>query len=460
MLFAPALLWVVWFSCFGAQASRNETDVFVMVTINGTVVDASHSVRRALFGQPSRSFIRSYSILICLISGNITLYPAYALSRHGQFLYHAELKDTGDTACQGAVNVDQLGLLGGPVVRRLLRKWLLVTVQDHSSGQVWSQPGGQYHGSRQGALEANAEFILMARTLRSFDNSLNFNLNPERMLCVTSVGSEVPRYVGAGNWTDGVCTQAPTMLTQKHDSVFEDQAVPAKGSKSSDSYQGKRLVMRVQLPKPVIALHLPIISQEDGIPFRVCVRSVTDDRIIQSKVFNYTPSEPRWTSFNLSEELQPGAYDIAVSSAGDRGSPAAWLVDASPLRNGGLRVEVFAPSEPATCCGKHAFNSSLSAKLDLAMQWQLAQCQLRNSSTLGMFIAEADWLSGQPVRGQGKSSSSAMWDQVRMVRWFVEHSAGADANGRDGRQLTLLYEPFSRCTPGKIWPTPGLWTQG
>ena len=126
------------------------TDMLARLTFaNGTSVDATQLVRLALEG-PANGHHFS---------------PAYALGRKGRFLYRPSPTDGGDTACQGSVNVDQIGLLATPDLEAVMRNWLLKAVVRQpglpNSGQVWSQPGGPYHGFGQGAMESNAELILM-----------------------------------------------------------------------------------------------------------------------------------------------------------------------------------------------------------------------------------------------------------------------------------------------------------
>jgi len=65
---------------------------------NGSAVDAAPLVRLALCGPPKGGHFAA----------------AHALGREGKYLYHPSATDGGDTACQGGVNVDQIGLLATP----------------------------------------------------------------------------------------------------------------------------------------------------------------------------------------------------------------------------------------------------------------------------------------------------------------------------------------------------------
>ena len=85
--------------CHCVSAALVPSDIVsTLAFANGTVVDASPLVRMALAGAPDG---QGFS-------------PSYALGRSGTFLYHPKATDGGDTACQGAVNVDQIGLLATP----------------------------------------------------------------------------------------------------------------------------------------------------------------------------------------------------------------------------------------------------------------------------------------------------------------------------------------------------------
>ena len=79
---------------------------------------------------------------------------------------------------------------------------------------------------------------------------------------------------------------------------------------------------------------------------------------------------------------------------------------------------------PRGCCGKHAINSTLASKLERALAWQLSLSRKNNASrttattgsgdSYGMFVTADGRFSGRPLRAKGITSSSAMWDQIRM----------------------------------------------
>ena len=367
---------------------------------NGSTVDASPLVRLALGGAPpGQEFSASY-----------------ALDRKGTFLYHPKSTDGGDTACQGAVNVEQIGLLATPDIAPVIRNWLLLAVLRQAalsnSGQVWSQPGGPYHGFGQGAIEANAEFIMMARTYaaQTGDTAL-FAVAPERLLCADG------RYVGAGSWNDTVCSQEPGVLLRSHPQLFGDTAsVPhcsvPRGESKPGLYpgQGKVVVTRVRLPTATTQLSLALSGGGHGaLNASVCVRSVTADAVVATVRLPAGGVPQGWVT--LDAALAPGEYDVALqASAGE----VAWLSDSRPAVSGGARTEVYDEGEPPRgCCSKHAGNSTLSAKLEQALAWQLQHSRKSNGS-FGMFVTGDGRFNGTPKRESGITSSSAMWDQIRM----------------------------------------------
>eukprot|EP01043_Picozoa_sp_COSAG02_P037955 COSAG02_NODE_2890_length_7797_cov_5.830346_2_plen_491_part_00 len=382
---------------------------------NGTVIDASPLVRMALLGAPEgQVFSRSY-----------------ALGRGGTFLYRPKATDGGDTACQGAVNIDQIGLLATPHLQPVSRNWLLLAVVRQAAlsnpGQVWSQPGGPYHGFGQGAMEANAEFIMMASIYASQtgDREL-FTKAPERLVCAQQGAAW--RYVGTGAWNGSVCSTAPTILLKSNPQLYPDTAsAPHKtiprGKSKPGLYpgQGKVVVSRVSLTASSRALSIALTSGSyGGLNATVCVRDVNADKIVATTqlspngapatdwVIIEAPDDPSTVQI---DSFAPGVYDVAVqASAGD----VAWVSDSQPLHTGGARTEVYDEGEaPRGCCGKHAFNFTLSSKLEQALQWQLKLSQ-RTDGSFGMFVTADGRFNGVPKRASGITSSSAMWDQVRM----------------------------------------------
>jgi hypothetical protein len=74
---------------------------------------------------------------------------------------------------------------------------------------------------------------------------------------------------------------------------------------------------------------------------------------------------------------------------------------------------------------QHAINSTLASKLERALAWQLSLSRKNNASrttatrtgsgdSYGMFVTADGRFSGRPLRAKGITSSSAMWDQIRM----------------------------------------------
>lgn len=412
---AAAIAAVAWSGHCAHSALLPSDIVASLCFTNGTVVDASHLVRMALAGAPKGQVFS----------------PSYALGRSGKFLYHPEATDGGDTACQGAVNVDQIGLLATPDLQPVSRNWLLLAVVRQPAlsnpGQVWSQPGGPYHGFGQGAMEANAEFIMMASiyAAQTADRVL-FTTAPERLLCAHQ--GETWRYVGTGAWNDHVCLVAPAALLRSNAQLYADTAsaphitVP-RGKSKPGLYpgQGKVVVSRVTLTKATHALAVALTGGKySRLNATICVRDVKADRVVA--ITRLPPTgvpATSWASIEAPDDpstaerevFAPGMYDVAVrASEGD----VAWVSDSQPVHTGGARTEVYDEGQaPRGCCGKNAFNFTLSSKLEQALQWQLKLSQ-RSDGSFGMFVTSDGRFNGMPKRASGITSSSAMWDQVRM----------------------------------------------
>ena len=148
-------------------------------------------------------------------------------------------------------------------------------------GQVWSQPGGPYHGFGQGAMEANAELIMMAAlyAAQTGDRAL-FTAAPERLLCAQQGDSW--RYMGSGGWNDSVCSAAPSALLKSHAQLYADAAsaphktVP-RGKSKPGLYpgQGKVVVSRVSLTEATRSLSIALTGGSyGGLKATVCVRDV------------------------------------------------------------------------------------------------------------------------------------------------------------------------------------------
>ena len=370
-------------------------------------------------------------------------------SSPGTYLYRPSATDSGDTACQGAVNVDQIGLLATPGLLPVSRNWLTMAVVRqpglHNAGQVWSQPGGPYHGFGQGANEANAELILMAAMYASHtgDRAL-FRTAPERLLCAESGDSKGQwGVVGTGNWTSVVCSTGPATLLDAHPQLYGDYGLPPhitvpRGKSTPGSYpgQGTLLVTRAKLPSAATALSLGLLIDE-GTNFTVCVRDIARDTVVSTVSRNGVSG---WFTVRPAAggaSFPAGVYDVAVQTYTGK---VRWLSDSTPIWSGGARTEVYDEGDPPRgCCGKHAFGSTLAVKLERALAWQLNLSRKASSSnssrnrdsnsssssssnsnssasasSYGMFVTADARFSGRPMRAKGITSSSAMWDQVRM----------------------------------------------
>eukprot|EP01052_Picozoa_sp_SAG31_P026301 SAG31_NODE_2374_length_5842_cov_18.784433_1_plen_1112_part_00 len=365
---------------------------------------------------------------------------AHALGRKGTFVYRPSTKDSGDTACQGAVNVDQLGLLATPDLLPVARNWLTAAVLRqpplHEPGQVWSQPSGPYHGFGQGAMEANAEFILMASLYASYtgDRAL-FWTAPERLLCAEHTGENRWTYVGKGSWPSTACSSKPPALLAIHPQLFYEYARPPhttvpRGKSKRGLYpgQGTVLINRLRLTKAATALSLAVggpmattqLKFKFNLNLNLIVRNVSSGTVVDTAPA-VRGSSSGWVSVRPTSKAPFGAgvYDVALQA--QTNVAVAWLSDSSPASSGGSRTEVYdEDAAPRSCCGSHAINSTLAAKLERALAWQLelsrkGSAKRGNKSTgYGMFVTADARFSGRPQRAKGITSSSAMWDQIRM----------------------------------------------
>lgn len=278
-------------------------------------------------------------------------------------------------------------------------------------------------------MEANAEFILMASLYASYtgDRAL-FRTAPERLVCAEQIGEDRWTYVGKGNWTSNACSSTPSALLAIHPQLFYEYARPPhitvpRGKSKPGLYpgQGTVLVNRLRLAKAATALSLAIGGPMASTPsaFSICVRNVSSGAEVDTVAMPNSSSG--WVSIRPTSKAQfdAGIYDVALQARTN--VAVAWLSDSNPADSGGSRTEVYdEDAAPRSCCGSHAINSTLAAKLESALAWQLelsrkGSAKRGNKSTgYGMFVTADARFSGQPLRAKGITSSSAMWDQIRM----------------------------------------------
>lgn len=264
-------------------------------------------------------------------------------------------------------------------------------------------------------MEANAELILMAAiyAAQTGDTTL-FTVAPERLVCAGG------RYAGTGTWNDTVCSEQPAALLRSHPQLYGDTAsaphiTTPRGKSKPGLYpgQGKNVVERVTLASAASTLSLALTGGDSGLNATVCVRHVASDTVIATVQLPARGLPKGWVTIAPPDEavFVAGTYDIAMQASSGE---VAWLSDSSPATSGGARTEVYDEGEaPRGCCDKHAGNFTLSAKLEAAMAWQLSLSRKSNGS-YGMFITDDGRFNGMPKRASGITSSSAMWDQVRM----------------------------------------------
>jgi hypothetical protein len=113
---------------------------------------------------------------------------AYSLTDKGD-VANAEW-GIADYATQGSLIGEKLVSQGGASQRALVRSWLLKLQRD---GKAWGTEEGPYHMGGQGALEGNAEAILLARAHAAHSGEAAvFTSVPERLVCYVPAGSTTP----------------------------------------------------------------------------------------------------------------------------------------------------------------------------------------------------------------------------------------------------------------------------
>jgi hypothetical protein len=355
---------------FAGDAALQTSDIVARLTFrNGSHIDASELVKLALVGPAPKKFA-----------------PAYALNREGNFFYRPKDTDGGDTACQGAVNMDQLGLLATPDVIPTLRNWLVLAVirQEDlpNAGQMWSQPGGPYHGFGQGAMEANAEFILMAALYAAYtgDHKL-FSNAPDRLVCAKGRGGTW-KHTGAGSsWNSTLCSTKVPLLLSKQPQLYSDIASPPhktipRGKSTPGLYpgQGKVVITRVTLSEDATALSIALSgSASTSAAFTACVRSLKADHVVATvAVANGGLPTTGWLEIHAngtSGTFPAGVYDIAIRTASTADpeesldlhsidlhsiaaahTPVGWVSDSAPTSSSGVRVSGGARTEVGLVC--------------------------------------------------------------------------------------------------------------
>eukprot|EP00935_MAST-01C_sp_MAST-1C-sp1_P001214 g1214.t1 len=291
-------------------------------------------------------------------------------------------------------------------------------------------------------MEANAELILMAALYTGYSGDRKlFSISPERLLCAQASNGTAWEYVGTGSWDSSVCLASTHTLLSKHPQLYSEGVLPPhttipRGKSKPGLYpgQGKVVITRVTLHTPAAAVSVALTGAKGSTSsaFTICVRSLSADRVVATA--SIAPGElppSGWLTIQANATLPAGTYDVAVRTTSEaKGhAPVGWLSDSSPASSGGARVEVYDETDaPKDCCGKHAFNGSLAAKLEQALVWELEQSKRAATKSknvtgtrtnaaapsYGMFVTPDARFSGVPARAKGITSSSAMWDQVRM----------------------------------------------
>ena len=429
---------------------------------NGTFFDASDVLRT--FGGIDRSTPAGAATAATLQNGS------YALTEKRSLLGSLDLlptADGGDIACQGSLNTMQLvttKLRGGSDSALALVKQWLVTVPLDADGRVWDSANQQYHQKTQGAWEAAAEWILMARMYAAHSGNQGlFSSSVDRILCTEDAGTGTNRVVSAGGNASLCATPlryikawAPTSalgLGDVYGAQITGRPVVTRNTPRLQISAAKRLVQRFTTgPLPVAALLLPIEAQSWSSVYAatLCVKDVASGGVVFRASLNKTaPNEitlAGWLRVPLAATLPAHTtFDVALTA--DPTRMEGHRMDASPtwltrlqVEGGRGRIETwgYVHADTATgasgtsrdvngsCCTQElAANgtgmmdpaTTLAARLETGMRWQLELAREGRTASMprfGALVVRDAFVNGVPATGKGTSSASSMWDQVRM----------------------------------------------
>jgi hypothetical protein len=436
---------------------------------NGTFFNASDVLHA--FGGIDRSTSTGAAAVAALQNGS------YALTERRGLLGSMDLlptSDGGDIACQGSLNAMQIITTklrsGNDSALALVKKWLVsVPLDVDTDGRVWDSSNQQYHQKKQGAWEAAAEWVLMARLYAAHSGNLElFSSSIDRILCTEDAGSGAKRVASMGG-NASLCTTpledikmwAPTPALELGD-VYEAQItgrpVATRDTPRLQIAAAKRLVQRFTTgPHPVAALIMPIEASWSRVyAATLCLKDAASGAVVyRAALSSTTPNTitpagwlrvllqtalPALTTFDVALTADPTQEQRSTERSptwltrmqveGGRGRIETWgYVHAESAGggsgqsrdvNGSCCTQGNAASESGT-----APTTTLAARLEIGMQWQLELARRTTASaeeggggasapTFGALVVRDAYVNGVPATGKGTSSASSMWDQVRM----------------------------------------------
>jgi hypothetical protein len=358
---------------------------------------------------------------------------AYSLTDKGD-VANAEW-GIADYATQGSLIGEKLVSQGGASQRALVRSWLLkLPVQ--KDGKAWGTEEGPYHMGGQGALEGNAEAILLARAHAAHSGEAAvFTSVPERLVCYVPAGSTTPVLANAAaqaGLDSAACGVSPGALPAAYPSAQLYPEWPAAPGTVVTQFftlaaDGKANTESLTIPAPFTSLSLALTPQGGGAPWATTV--LVADAATGAVVGRTTVTGGNfaaWTSVPVSSGGGPapapaGTYIVLVY-ANDKPSPPAvgegagftqlgWLTNAFPSSPGGSGQMTYANSS-ATLVPADAAPQTLAQRLAAVMQWQLNASLLPDGSAYDVLVVRDPRYRG--TGDVGVNSASSYYDLYRM----------------------------------------------
>ena len=305
-----------------------------------------------------------------------------------------------------------------------------------------------------------------------------FSSAPSRFLCYEDKGGKLRNGGRTGSDKLCTATPAELLngkagaeLGDVYETEGYSDTYPIKDSPRTVVSAGKRLVQRVSLKTAASALQLPLKfahlrNRSSAYPATLCAKDVATSKIVFFANVSWADlqiTERGWSRFALPKALPAATYDVALSAqhcsygaAGGKcaersvckraaggctptidsaSASAKWLTQAVPKSSagagvdGGSRIETWGyqhagingtSGDANSCCaqsGSAASASSLASKLREGMLWQLRLAR-KTSGGFGVLVVADEWFNGVPASCGAPqcatTSSSSMWDQVRM----------------------------------------------
>eukprot|EP01047_Picozoa_sp_COSAG01_P052936 COSAG01_NODE_5619_length_4142_cov_9.969577_1_plen_894_part_00 len=397
---------------------------------DGTVFSSSALVRRMAF-QRSGAEVDDP----CGLTGCTATKMAFQLSSAGGFA----LRDWGaggEYATQAHLVTEKLASLGGPEDLDYLRQELL---KESVTDGVCHVSGTQWHLGYQGGWEVNAEWVLSVQRYIAHSGDVNYTDRvPERLVCVEEAGTASPVLATAtrkGLPSGETACSTPVDVLRDFFStngaegvagLFVEHLFPPSSLMPEPrnlENAGKRLAQWVELPRPFVALRLPIsawgVAPVQGLalwPFNLTLTDAAGREVATIAVSNIDTVAPRnpapvlssWVRLapsNNATVLPAGKYLVTMTAHSIQNrtqqngfwNGAGWLTDAiperAPLTTGSNVSRIGALSATYSLHQLQSANlpplqpMALRTKLRQAMEWALSKMR-RTDGSYGTFVMD------------------------------------------------------------------------